>query len=88
MAYYQKRVFESIEVITHHTYDDMKILKFKWHNRVYKVSKLNSKWVVPSVDDFIDTHFSVICNEANMVAELKYYHKDFKWELIQWDSLV
>jgi hypothetical protein len=86
MTYYQNMVFESIEVITHHTPEDMKILKFKWKNKVYKVSALRSKWTAPNAEMF-DTHFVVICLEAKIVAELRYSHSDFKWELIQWAAL-
>jgi len=86
MSYKQNLVFEPVEVITYHTLVEMIILKFKWKNKVYKVSKLNSRWTVPG-KDFWFTHFTVICSQDNIIAELLYNHKDFKWELIQWDKL-
>ena len=86
MTYYQNMVFEPIEVITHHTPDEMHILKFRWKNKLYKVDALNNKWVIPNSEMF-DTHFSVVCFEPMIIAELRLSHKDLKWELIQWDKL-
>ena len=86
MSYKPNLVFEPIEIITYHALEEMIILKYKWKNRVYRISRQNSKWIEPT-KDFFTTHFTIICNHDMIIAELCYYHKELKWELIQWDRL-
>lgn len=86
MTYYQNLTFENIEVIVHFKDLEPKILRFLWKNTTYKVSKIPNKWKIKDGED-TKTHFSVLCEDANIIAELCYHHNDFKWELIQWDNL-
>ncbi len=86
MTYYQNITFENIEVIAHFKELELNIVKFRWKNTVYKVDKIPNKWKVKDGED-MKTHFSVICEKEAVIAELCYHHKDFKWELIQWDNL-
>lgn len=86
MTYTQTQIHEAIEVIAHFKEMDIVIVKFRWNNTVFKVTKIPNKWKVQNGEDFT-THFSVICESEDIIAELCYHHKDFKWELIQYDSL-
>jgi len=86
MTYYQNITFEKIEVIAYFKELEIQIMKFRWKNTVYKVSKIPNQWKIKDGEDS-KTHFSVICEKENIIAELCYHHKDFKWELIQWDNL-
>lgn len=86
MTYYQNTVFENIEVIAYFKDLNVNIVKFKWKNTVYKVDRMPNKWKIQDGED-LQTHFSVICEAQQVIAELCYHHKDFKWELIQWDNL-
>lgn len=87
MTYYQNIIFENIEVIAYFHDLDINIIKFRWNNTPYKVTKMANKWKVKDGEDD-KTHFSVYCEESGIVAELCYHHKDFKWELIQYDNLT
>lgn len=86
MTYTQNLVFQNIEVIAHFKELDIIIIKFRWNNTVYKVTKTPNKWKIKDGEDS-KTHFSVICENEGIIAELCYHHKDFKWELVQYDSL-
>jgi hypothetical protein len=85
-TYYQNEVFEPVEVIVHFNYLEVKILRFKWNNQVYRVSKMPNQWTLPNGDDKT-THFTVICEENDLIAELSFSHKDMKWILVQYDML-
>ena len=87
MSYAQIQVFEPIEVISHFHNSQVNILKFKWNNQVYKVTKIANIWRLPDNEEGFKTHFTVVCDDAGILCELSYYHKCLKWELIQYDSL-
>lgn len=86
MTYTQHEVFHNIEVIAYFKDLDIKIIKFRWNNTVYKVTRIPNQWKIKDGDD-IKTFFSVICEDAGIIAELCFHHLDFKWELIQYDNL-
>jgi hypothetical protein len=84
-TYYQNEVFEPVEVIVHYNNLNANILKFKWNNKVYKVSAMPNKWTIPNGESKI-THYTVICKDSDIIAELSFDHADMKWTLIQWDT--
>ena len=86
MTYYQNLVLEPVEVIAHFDPPGVIIIRFKWKGKVYKVNDMPNVWKVKNGDD-VKTHYTVICRENDMIAELSFSHKDLKWELVQYDSL-
>lgn len=82
----QNEVFEQVEVITHFHKLNLEIIKFKWKNDVYNVTRMNSKWKIPSGNSYV-YHYTVICEMQNIICELSYDLNNFKWELVQYDNL-
>ena len=80
----QNRVFEKIEVIAYFHNLHLEILRFKWKDDIYNVSKINSKWKIPSGNSF-EFHYTVICNKQNVMCELCFDLNDFRWELVQYE---
>ena len=87
MAYTQNQVYKPVEVISHFINSQVNILKFKWDNRVYKVSRIANVWRLPDNEEGFKSHFTVICEDDAIICELSYYHKCLKWEIVQYDSL-
>ena len=83
-----EKIFEPVEAIVHFNNMKFNILRFKWNEKVYKVTEMLQSWDIPAGDNF-STHFVVICGEQDMLCELSMTVKDrkWKWELVQWDSL-
>jgi hypothetical protein len=86
MRYTQDLTCEAVEVIAHFKELEVNIIKYKWNNTVYNVTRISHSWKIKDGEDS-KTHFSVICEYKGIIAELCYHHKDFKWELIQYDNL-
>ncbi|HWQ81100.1 MAG TPA: hypothetical protein VN514_02425 [Ignavibacteria bacterium] len=80
----ENQIFEPIDVIAFFHNLKVEIVKFKWKNDVYNVSRVNSTWKVPTGEAF-EYHFSVICEKQKVVCELAYNLNDFKWQLIQYE---
>lgn len=78
-----KFISEPIEVIAHMHHMKMVVLKFKWNNTVYVVSKMVNKWQEPSGESKI-THYIVDCPQQNISAEIAYDHFDMKWEIVNY----
>ena len=56
MTYTQNLVFQNIEVIAYFKELGIKIIKFRWNNTVYKVTKIPNQWKIKDGEDF-KTHF-------------------------------
>lgn len=82
----ENKVFKPIEVISYFQNLEMKIVRFRKDNTVYKVSEIISKWKVNEGERII-THFTLLCKEQNIVCELAFCHNDLKWEFIQYENL-
>jgi hypothetical protein len=82
------QVFEPVEVIVHFNNKKISIIRFKWKEKVYKVTEMLQSWDIPSGDNF-STHFVVICGRNELLCELamNFTDKKWRWELIQWDLL-
>ena len=80
----ENQVFENIEVIAFFHDLKIEIVKFKWKNDVYNISRVNSTWKIPKADSY-EYHFSVLCDRQKVVCELSYSLNDFKWQLIQYE---
>ena len=76
-----KFISEPIEVIAHMTGMKMVVLRFKWRNTVFNVSKMVNKWKVPS-GVHMSTHYIVECPRQGVSCELAFNHTDLKWELV------
>lgn len=87
MAYTQIQVYKPIEVISHFHNSKVDIKRFKWDDRVYKVSRIANIWRLPDNEEGFKTHFTVMCEDAGILCELSFYHKSMKWEIVQYDSL-
>ena len=81
----ENQVFESVEVIAYFHHLHAEILRFKWKNDVYNVSKINSHWKIPTGESF-EYHYVVICEKQNIICELSYNLNDFKWQLVQFEN--
>lgn len=84
--YTQNQVFEQVEVIAYFHNLEIEIVRFKWNNKVYKVTQMMNSWRIPDGDGF-STHFVVLCKENDLLCELSFNHSELKWELVQYDSL-
>lgn len=82
----QNQVFEPVEVIAYFHKLELKIVRFKWKNDIFNVTRINSKWKMPQGNSFV-YHYTVICEKQDVICELSYSLEDFKWELVQYDSL-
>jgi len=80
------QVFETVEVIGYFHNLKFEIIKFKWRNSIYNVSEMNAYWKTPQGNNFVQ-HYSVICGRQNVICELSFNPADFKWELVQYDSI-
>lgn len=82
--YNQKEVFEPIEVIVDFSRDGVKILKFKWRDKIHTVIGIRNTWQIPQNDGML-TCYSVVSKRH--FWELCFHHSDLKWELNQYDTL-
>ncbi len=74
-----EEIFEPIEVISLFRHGKLQPLKFKWNERVYKVSKVNGNWVSEEgANRFY--HFSV-SSEGPDFFELVFDMRNMTWEL-------
>ncbi len=70
---------EAIEVISHFSAGKLKPLRFKWKERVYKVSKINGVWV--NKEGYHKKHhYSVIADNSDYF-ELNFDTDDFIWKI-------
>ena len=77
-----------IEVIMHFAGDfKTKILKFKMDGIVYDCGKLTPTFWTMKHENELVTHFYVICEEKNVIAELRLYNNTNKWELIKMEQI-
>jgi hypothetical protein len=88
MTYTQTQLYKPIEVLSHFSNARVKVLKFKLDGRVYDVTRVANMWRIPDNEELFRTHFTVICDEEDIICELAYYHKSMKWEIIQRDNLT
>jgi hypothetical protein len=86
MRYTQDLTCEAVEVIAHFKELEINIIRCKWNNTVYNVSGMRNSRKIRDGENS-KTHYSVICESKGITAELCYHHKDFKWELIQYNNL-
>ena len=78
----QSQIFEPIDVISLFHGMELDIIRFKWRESIYNVSKLNATWKIPTGPAFT-YHYSVFCARQNVVCEISYDVNCFKWELVQ-----
>lgn len=79
-------IFEPIEVIAYFHGLQIDVIRFKWKETTYNISKLNSKWKIPLGNSYI-YHFVVVCEKQRVICEISYNLNDFKWELVQLDMM-
>ncbi|MCP4726663.1 MAG: hypothetical protein GY863_16585 [bacterium] len=72
-------VYDPVEVISLFRHGKIQPLRFRWNERVYKVSKINGGWVS---DEGINRiyHFSVL-SEGPDCFELTFDSRNMAWEL-------
>jgi hypothetical protein len=72
-------VYDPVEVISLFRHGKIQPLRFRWNERVYKVSKINGGWVS---DEGISRiyHFSVL-SEGPDCFELTFDSRNMSWEL-------
>ncbi len=72
-------VFEPVEVITLFQHGKIKPVKFRWNDRVYKVSKINGGWVS---DEGINRHYHFsVMSDGPDCFELTFDSRNMTWEL-------
>jgi hypothetical protein len=76
------QIFEPVEVIGYFHKSEFRVVRFKWYESIYNVSKLNATWRVPAGNNYT-YHYSVICEKQNVICELSFNLNDLKWELVQ-----
>ncbi len=81
-----KFISEPIEVIAHMHHMKMIVLRFKWKETVYYVSKMVNKWQVPAGESKI-THYIVECPRQNVSAEIAFDHLNLKWEIVTYSGM-
>ena len=79
-----RQVSEAVEVIAYFHNLHLEILRFKWKDDVFNVTKINSQWRIPAQNSY-EYHFTVTCDKQNIACELAFHMSDFKWELVQYD---
>ena len=72
-------IYEPIEVISHFKDGKLKPLRFRWNDRVYKISQLNGHWV-DNQGFSKEHHFSVIADTSDLF-EILFNNTDFKWQI-------
>jgi hypothetical protein len=80
----KNQISETVEVIAYFHNLHLEILKFKWKDDIYNVSKINSQWRIPMQNSY-EYHFTVTCDKQNTLCELAFNMNDFKWELVQYE---
>ncbi len=70
---------DPIEVITLFQGGRMRPLKFRWNNRVYRVSKINGGWV--SDEGYNRRRHYAVCADGPDVYEISYSIETMIWEL-------
>ena len=80
----ENQIFEPIEVIAYFHNLKLEILRFKWKNDIFNVSKINSHWRIPNGNSY-EYHFTVDCEKQNIFCEISFNLNDFKWELVQYE---
>lgn len=83
----ENQIFEPIEVIAFFHDFKIDIIKFKWKNDVYNISRVNSRWKIPKAEGY-EYHFSVLCDRQKVVCEISYDMNNFKWQLIQYECYL
>jgi hypothetical protein len=75
-------ISERIEVIAYFHNLNLEILRFKWKDDIFNVSKINSHWRIPSGNGY-EYHYTVTCFRQCVVCEISFNLNDFQWELVQ-----
>jgi len=81
-----KFISEPIKVIAYMDGMKMTVIRFKWNETVYNVSKMVNKWKVPMGDN-MTTHYIVECPKQDVSCELALDHTDLKWILVTYSGL-
>ena len=74
-----ENINEPIEVIAFFDGKQLRPLRFRWNNRVYKISKINSSWYANRGLEK-EYHFHISTKESDSF-ELIFNNGSFKWKL-------
>ncbi|MCA9744161.1 hypothetical protein KC734_21670 [candidate division KSB1 bacterium] len=74
-----EEVFEPIDVITVFQNGKLQPLRFKWKDSVYRISKVQSHWMVPQAQGRA-YHFAVTTGSPDSF-EIIFSDSDLKWQL-------
>jgi hypothetical protein len=75
-----------VEVIAYFNKGKLSVIRFRWKDTTYKVSKVVSMFNEKNGDRHY-SHYIVKCKEQKMICQLKFCHNDLRWELVQWDNI-
>ena len=79
-------VFEAVDVIACFSILNLRILRFKKENTIYRVSRIVREWRSKEGNTLF-SHFTLECRQQNIICELALNHSTLKWEFIQYENI-